>query len=179
MRPSIRLASGSATEARTKAELESLLDRLDLSSFTITHEVVIEDGVIPHSHPVLTLATAYPHEAALLSSYVHEQMHWWSMVCPGGQDGRDDLVLRELGAQLSLPLDPPDGCGSELSNLIHIHVCWLEMEALAVLFGDDWAQERVLRIPHYRALYAAAVTHRERLRSVFEEAEMGLPVSAP
>ncbi len=178
MRPRVRLATGSPAEVVTKVSLDSLLDRLDLSRFLITDEVVIQDGVVPHSHPVLTLTTGYPHEAALLSSYIHEQMHWWSMACPGGKDGRDDIVLRDLGATLSLPLEPPDGSGDEISNLIHIHVCWLELEALAQLRGDAWAEERVLRIPHYRAIYAAAVEHRALLRSAFEEAEMNLPEPA-
>jgi hypothetical protein len=45
--------------------------------------------VIPHSHPVLTLSDRYGgDDDFLLTAYLHEQLHWWSMGCPGAQDGR-------------------------------------------------------------------------------------------
>lgn len=175
MPPQIRLAGDSPTERRTKADLESLLVRYNLDRFLFTEDVVIEDGVIPHSHPVLTLSTSYPNEPALLSTYLHEQLHWWSISCPGAMDGRDEVVYEAFRDRFDLPLDHPDGCGDELSNLIHLHVCWLEMEALASLFGMEWAVARVRRIPHYKAIYTTVADERESLGDTFRAAGMGLP----
>lgn len=175
-RPTVHLANGTAAEAAVQRDLESLFDRFDLSRFLITRDVRIEEGVLPHSHPVLTLSPGYPHEGALLASYIHEQMHWWSMECAGAADGRDEAVLEGLGVEFNdLPLEPPDGCGTVMSNLIHLHVCWLELEALAALMGEEWALQRVLIKPYYRAIYRAVVERREDLRDLFSAAGMGLP----
>lgn len=130
-RSTIELVNGTPEEESVRRDLESLLDRFDLSRFLITWEVRVEEGVTPHSHPVLTVAPGYPHEGSLLATYLHEQMHWWSMACPGASDARDEAVFEALGSRFAdLPLDPPEGCGTTLSNLIHLHVCWLELEAL-------------------------------------------------
>ena len=38
----------------------------------------IETGVIPHSHPVLTLNTQYIDRDTLqIATFVHEQLHWF------------------------------------------------------------------------------------------------------
>jgi len=55
----IQLKHGTDAERRTKEELERILASYDLSKYTFTHEVVIDDKAIPHSHPVLTLHTRH------------------------------------------------------------------------------------------------------------------------
>ena len=176
----VRTASGTQAEVRTKAMLEDLSRRLDLQRFVVTTDVVIQEGENAHSHPVLTLGTDYPMEAALLSSFLHEQMHWWSTTCSGAGDARAaGHVEGALETSFpDLPLDPPEGCGTHRSNVIHLHVCWLELEALATLFGAEWATQRVLRRPGYRAIYRAVVEHREPLRQLFDAHGHGLPPSA-
>ncbi len=42
-----------------------------------TEQVVIEAGVIPHSHPILTINTRLNDEKLLLQVLVHEQFHWY------------------------------------------------------------------------------------------------------
>jgi hypothetical protein len=42
-----------------------------------THDIRIETRVIPHSHPILTLNTrSLDDDDRLLSTFVHEQLHW-------------------------------------------------------------------------------------------------------
>ncbi len=73
----ITLKHGTEREARTKAQLERVLADYDLSKYTFTREVVIEGQAINHAFPVLTLNVRFADsEDELLSSFVHEQLHW-------------------------------------------------------------------------------------------------------
>ena len=73
----IELAKGTEREQRTKDALQRLLGTYDLKKYTFTKHVAIEEGAINHAFPVLTLNVRFwasPDE--LLSSYLHEQLHW-------------------------------------------------------------------------------------------------------
>src|SRR5262245_54058597 len=73
----IQLAHDTPRERQTKQTLEQLLATYDLKKYTFTRTVVIEQGATNHAFPVLTLNAAFaasPDE--LLSTYVHEQLHW-------------------------------------------------------------------------------------------------------
>ena len=172
----IELASGSGAEKDVRERLTDLFERHSLARWTFSDHVVIAEGATPHSHPVITLGTGYPHDGALLSSYLHEQLHWWSMTCPGAAAGCDDQVFDILRRRYAtLPVEPPEGCGSERSNLIHLHVCWLELEVLAELFCWESVRERAERVPFYRSIYRAVVEGRDDLRDLFVPAGMGPP----
>ncbi len=45
---------------------------------TYTHNVIVEKGAIPHSHPVLTLNTRTRDPLIILQTLVHEQFHWFA-----------------------------------------------------------------------------------------------------
>jgi hypothetical protein len=73
----IDVARGTEREQKTKRTLEEVLATYDLKKYTFTQRVVIEDGAVNHAFPVLTLNARFassPDE--LLSSYIHEQLHW-------------------------------------------------------------------------------------------------------
>jgi len=73
----IRLHSGTPLEVRGRDQLDRLLHAYDLSKWLFTQEVLIQSGVIPHSHPILTLNTRYvDDDIAQLATFVHEQLHW-------------------------------------------------------------------------------------------------------
>src|SRR5215510_2967482 len=73
----ITLKHGSERETRTKTQLERVLRDYDLSKYTFTRDVVIEEQAINHAFPVLTLNARFADsEDELLSSFVHEQLHW-------------------------------------------------------------------------------------------------------
>src|SRR5215467_15325946 len=76
--PSFVLTHGSDDEARTRAQLESLLARYDLDPWMFAPAIAIDRDVIPHSHPVLTLHTRHVHDdLLLLSTLIHEESHWF------------------------------------------------------------------------------------------------------
>ena len=93
------------THAEREAErvaglLSALRKRHDLARFEYTRLVQIQPAGATHSHPVLTLGTRFAEtEDLLLSTYLHEQMHWylWRL---GGPDHDpiapffDELVRR-------------------------------------------------------------------------------------
>jgi hypothetical protein len=64
--------------------VEQLIARYDLPIFTET--VLIEKGVIPHSHPVLTLNTRNKEPILVLDTFVHEQLHWFAQGNPQYQE---------------------------------------------------------------------------------------------
>jgi hypothetical protein len=57
--------------------LIDLRTRFDLASLEYTKQVRIAPLEIPHSHPTLMLNTWVRDELGLLSTYLHEQMHWY------------------------------------------------------------------------------------------------------
>jgi hypothetical protein len=77
----IELKNGTDVERETKAQLEKLLKSYDLKKYTFTYDVLIDEQATPHSHPVLTLHARYRtlvnSDDLLLSTYVHEQLHWY------------------------------------------------------------------------------------------------------
>lgn len=73
----IDLASVKRAAARVCDMLTGLRLRYDLARFEYTRRVRIAPTEIPHSHPVLTLNTFVRDEVALVSTYLHEQMHWY------------------------------------------------------------------------------------------------------
>ena len=53
-------------ERAVAQRLTDLVERYSLARWSFTDRVVIAQGATPHSHPVLTLGTDYPHDGALL-----------------------------------------------------------------------------------------------------------------
>lgn len=173
----VRTNRGSEAEEHTAGTLRDVMARVNCERFILTPDVVIDEVVRGgRSHPVMTLGTGFPHEGALISTFIHEQMHWWSLMCPGSVDERGTRVEAELLERFgSLPEEPPEGAGSMESNLIHLHVCWLELEALTILFGDEWALQRARRQPSYKAIRGAVIEDRTYLGQLFDTNDLGLP----
>lgn len=79
----VTLAHGTEVEAQTRDQLQRLLKTYDLSSWTWTRKVLIDQDAIPHSHPVLTLhVRQLKDDLALLSTFVHEEYHWYEAAHP-------------------------------------------------------------------------------------------------
>ena len=56
--------------------VRTLCLKYDLPAFT--REIVVEKGVLSHSHPVLTINTRYKDERSILATLIHEQFHWYA-----------------------------------------------------------------------------------------------------
>ena len=134
---SISLASGTEREAQGRDQLLLLLDRYDLNRWQFTSRVRIEEGVTPHSHPVLTLNTRYPDDDLLaLGTYLHEQLHWF--VWRRKHEKRGALI--DLKARYpDPPIAFPEGAGDEDSSYLHYLVCYLEYWSLIEIVGVEEA----------------------------------------
>src|SRR5579871_6104401 len=70
----ITTKNGSDKENQRKEQIEKLATQYDLKKWIITKEILIEQGVIPHSKPVLTLNVRWlDNDDAALSVLIHEE----------------------------------------------------------------------------------------------------------
>jgi hypothetical protein len=144
-------------ELATAEQLLRLLRRYDLRRWRFTSTIQIERGVIPHSHPVLTLnARHMDDDGLLLATYLHEQLHWFVEAVAA----RVNEAITELRQRYPHPpIGYPEGASDAYSSYVHYVICYLEWRALVELAGSEEA-ERILtfwRGDHYRGIYAAVM----------------------
>lgn len=133
--------------------LQRLLKAYDLSDWVWTRKVIIEDGAIPHSHPVLTLNTRHLRDdSLLLSTFVHEEYHWYETAHPRETSAAiADLKRKYPG----LPVGGLDGASDEESSYLHVIVCYAEWQKMKALVGAERAHQIMAfwAGDHYRAIY--------------------------
>ena len=153
--------------------LAALRRRHDLSRYEYTRIVRIVPGGETFAHPVLTLGNRFAtSEDLLLSTYLHEQMHWYlwylgtperDMVAPF----MDELVRRYPQA----PIDVPNG-GARSYELTYEHlvVNWLELAATSEFIGRErtMALARAQRLRSYGWLYDVVVNDWEKLGKLYK-----------
>lgn len=135
----IALKNGTQAEIQTKEQLQKLLKTYDLSKWTFTNSIVIDEKSIPHSHPVLTLHTRHlKDDELLLSTYIHEQFHWFL----AQKDKETDEAIKELRVLFpKVPVGFPEGGRDEKSTYLHLLVCYLEYQADKELLGELKAKQ--------------------------------------
>lgn len=166
----IDLAHATDRERQSKALLEQLLHSYDLTKYTFTRKVVIEERAINHAFPVLTLNARFAQSAdELLSSYVHEQLHW-HLRARGADQQQAIADLRRMYP--SAPVGTPDGAETAISTYGHLVDCYLEIQADRQLIGAERTRAVISGKGHYTWIYKtvvedepriAAVVHRHRL----------------
>src|SRR6478736_3339486 len=131
----ITLKHGTEREARTKAQLEQVIADYDLSKYTFTRRVVIEEQAINHAFPVLTLNARFADASDdLLSSYVHEQLHWHLR----DRVAQQQAAFAELRRMYpNAPVGLPDGADTLFSTYGHLVDCYLEIQADRRLMGAE------------------------------------------
>jgi hypothetical protein len=171
----IRLYSGTALEERAGDQLHRLLHQHDVRKWLFTRDVLIQSGVIPHSHPVLTLNTRYlDDDTAQLATFVHEQIHW--LLSDHLERAKTDSAVTELRALYpTVPSDPPKGARGEWSTYLHLIVCTLELEALIELVGEPRARQQLEGWTHYTWVYRTVITDMERLGQVLRRHGIVVP----
>lgn len=165
----ITLAKDDGLTRGTRDQLLRLLDQHDLSKWLFTRKIHIESGVIPHSHPVLTLSTRYiQDDELLLATFVHEQLHWFL-------DDKHDAVraaVADFGEMFpAVPVGYPDGARDEYSTYMHLIVCSLEHAGVEELLGQlraRWTME-FWATHHYRWIYRTILDHRREIDGVLRE----------
>jgi len=159
----IRLQSGTPLEERERDQLRRLLRTYDLHKWLFTRDVLIQSGVIPHSHPVLTLNTRYvDDDTAQLATFVHEQLHWF--LTDHVERAKTNAALTELRALYpTVPTALPEGAMGERSTYLHLIVCHLELQALTALLGEQSARQQLQRWTHYTWVYRTVLAETERI----------------
>jgi hypothetical protein len=181
VRVDIDLGEAEREADRIRTWLIALRRRHDLARFEFTRHVRIVPAGPTNSHPILTLGTRFTEtEDLLLSTYLHEQMHWYLWLL-GGPDHDpvapffDELVRRYPQAPIWLP----DGARSYEQTYMHLVVCWLEIEAAAELIGRARANRILETQWGYRWIYRTVIADREPLGALFTEHGLYPMRSAP
>lgn len=163
---SIRLAHDSERERQTQAQLERLLQTYDVSRWAITRDIIIDETEIPHSHPVLTLhARHLKDDDLLLSTFLHEQTHWWLDEHPAERAA----AVRELRRLYPrIPVGYPEGSDAAEVNYDHLIIIYIEYRADQRLLGELRARAvmQFLASDHYRWLYREILRDPEKVGAV-------------
>jgi len=171
----IGTAHNSATELATKTQLERLIAAHDLGQWTFTHEIVIDEKSIPHSHPVLTLHTRHQkQDDELLSTYLHEQLHWFLTGHPAETRAAEQDLTKLYP---SVPIGYPDGAKDTESTYLHLLVCQLEQQADRVVLGDKRTTE-VMQFwagDHYRWVYRTVIQDEAKIEDVLKRHHLDTP----
>jgi hypothetical protein len=157
--------------------LAALRRRHDLTRYEYTTIVRIVPGGDTFAFPVLTLGNRFTqHEDILLSTYLHEQMHWYlwhlgtperDMVAPF----MDELVRRYPDAPTSLP----DGARNYEATYVHLVVNWLEIAATSELIGRPRAFALAESQHTYRWIYRTVLRDWDALGELYERHDL-LPI---
>jgi hypothetical protein len=163
----IQTAHGTSAETQTKMLLQSLIRKYDLSKYTFTDKVVIEQGAMNHSFPVITLNVRFRDlPDNLLSSYVHEQIHWYLR---DHNEARlaaiDELEQKYPNA----PTEYPAGGGSKESTYGHLITCYLEMQADRQLIGEKRTKRVIEQTPWYSWIWKTVVNDEPAIAAVVKE----------
>ena len=155
---------------RVRDMLAALRRRHDLSRFEYTSVVRIVPGGDTFAIPMLTLGNRFAdNEDLLLSTYLHEQMHWylWHLGTPERDHG--GAVLRRAGAALSRGADRAARRRAQLrATYLHLVVNWLEMAATSEFIGRERACAVAEAQRTYRWIYRTVLRDWDMLGELYE-----------
>jgi len=164
---SIQLAHHSGREMQTAQALKQILASYDLKKYLFTRDVVIEERGMNHAFPRLTLNVRFadsPDE--LLSSFVHEQLHWHLRE----RDAEQKAAIAELRQMYpNAPVGLPEAAETAYSTYGHLVDCYLEIQADRELLGPQRADEVIRNKPWYTWIYKTVLRDEARIRGVVEE----------
>jgi hypothetical protein len=176
--PEITLVNGTEREQQTREQLLRLFAQYPLDKWRYTEKVQIEEGAIPHSHPILTLSTRLlSDDDRFLGTYIHEQMHWFLGLVEKHEQAMQAIAeFRTMYP--GLPVQPPEGCGREFSNYLHIAVNYLEYQGLSELLGAEAARRTLARVRHYTKIYELVLRDSERISETMARHQL-IPADQP
>jgi hypothetical protein len=148
----ITLKDGTPAEVAAKAQLERIVATFPVARWLSTRQIVIEQDVIPHSHPVLTLnAHQLDNDTVQVGNLLHEEFHWIEEARPGA---REQAIAAFRGLYPRVPAGGSEGARDEYSTYLHLIVCDMEFQALTILVGEPAARRILAAKPYYTWIYA-------------------------
>src|SRR6266567_905420 len=164
---SIQLARPTPREMQTAQTLKQVLSSYDLKKYTFAREVVIEERAMNHAFPVLTLNARFadsPDE--LLSSFVHEQLHWYLRE----HNSQQKAAIAELRQMYpNAPVGLPEGAENAYSTYGHLVDCYLEIEADRQLIGAERTMAVIKDKGHYTWIYSTILRDEDKVRGVVQQ----------
>lgn len=146
--------------------LKQVLSEYDLTKWVFTNKVTIEQKVIPHSHPVLTLNTASTDKKEILDAFVHEQLHWYVDKNPESEK----KVIDELKKRYkNVPYQNRAGARDEYSTYLHLIVCYMEYKSMVSLIGAEDAKQLMWNQNHYTWIYNKVIEDGDFIGSILKE----------
>jgi len=169
---SVRTAHHGPREEQTAERLKKLIGTYDLSKYTFTREVVIDRGAMNHAFPELTLNARWADAPDdLLSSYIHEQLHWYLR----DHDAQQKSAIDELRRMYpNAPVGLPEGAESAYSTYGHLVDCYLEIEADRQLLGPERTTTVVRNKGHYTWIYDTIFRDESKIAAVVDEHQLRL-----
>jgi len=153
--------------------LESIISKYKIDKYIYTKTVVLEDSMIPHSHPILTINTADTTDENLISTFLHEQMHWFIL----SKNEQTKKVVTELKKEFpNAKINFPDGSGDEQSTYEHLIVCYYEYQALKELCGQEKADKVMtyLKGRLYKWIYTTMLENEGKIKQILVNHQLTL-----
>jgi hypothetical protein len=158
---------------RVRDVLAGLRHAFDLSPFEYSRRVRIAPFEIPHSHPVITLNTFATDELGVLSTYLHEQMHWYVTWFGQARPPACDELTQALRARYpDVPSGFPEATPDAFSTYLHLIINWLEIDAAACFVDRDKVIAHALTRPFYRWMYRTVVADWDDLAGLYAAHEL-------
>ena len=166
----IKTKHGNVLEERKRDQMERLAKQYDLAKYTLTRDIMIEQGAMNHSMPELTLNPRFLDDDDLaLSAYIHEQGH--RLLVERGR-GQNEMLFERLHIMFpGIPTQTPQGSGGLRDTYFHVVVCMLEWEGMEDLVGAkrarrviEWKQQ-----DHYTSIYETVLQNREKIETLMQQ----------
>ena len=166
----IKAKHGNALEDAKRDQIERLAKQYDLSKYTLTRNIMIEQGAMNHSMPELTLNPRFlDNDDLALSAYVHEQGHW--LLVERGRS-QNELLFEKLQMMFpGIPTQLPQGSGGLRDTYFHVIVCMLEWQGMEDLVGAQRARSAIewKQHDHYTSIYEKVLQNREKIETLMQQ----------
>lgn len=171
--PSVEISTknGSKWEKSVAERVQDLLNEYDLSKWIFTNKVIVEDNVIPHSHPILTLNTKNQSNKELLSTFIHEQLHWY---VDENTESEKKAIAEFRVMYDDVPVGNREGARDEYSTYLHLIVCYLEYRSMVELVGQPEAERIMLETNHYKWIYRTVLKDETKIKGVLVKHNLNL-----
>lgn len=162
----ISTKNNSENENKVVAIMRELLTEYNLSKWIFTTEMIVEQRVIPHSHPILTLNTASMNKVDILDTFIHEQLHWYVDKYP---EAEKKAITEFKKKYKNVPYQNRAGARDEYSTYLHLIVCYLEYRSMARLIGEEEAKQLMWNQAHYTWIYNKIIEDSQYIGSILEK----------
>jgi hypothetical protein len=169
----IELAHGTPREQLARQTLEQVLASYDLKKYTFTRKVIVEEGATNHAFPTLTLNAAFASSPdLLLSSFLHEQLHWHLR----RNDAQQRAAIVELrGLYPRVPVGLPASAENAYSTYGHLVDCYLEILADREVMGSERTDALIRAKPWYTWIYSTVLADEKLIGRVVARHQLLVP----